>query len=304
MPPVIVQPLPYFNTALHSCYIAREDEHGGVLNGSKYRKYAGLFDYLNSLKPSCVIIPGSIASNHVIASASLCKQWGLKCLVITSKSSDPVHGNASLLLKLLNDEQLLYAQDPFLEALRVHEKTPGSFLMPLGGYHPQAAQSALSLGSGLMEFHQRVPLSQIFLDAGTGLSAASALLQMQAQGYQGKAYVIKMGKLNFSEVLAQTSQWVNLEMPRFSFEVLPPVLGKYYGKSDPVLDRFALEFYQHTGILLDPFYNAKLFYTASRLIQETASKGTTLIVHSGGTLSGYVALDQSRATLHSASTSG
>ncbi len=270
------------NFAKGKVYILRDDLLGDPFNGSKHRKYWGLFEYLKKLKPPCVIIPGSIASNHFVTSIDYCQKQGLPCLGVTKKPYGPLRANAQAAIKLLDN--LIYVNDPFEEAKRLHEKMPGSFLMPLGGFHPEAAKTSLSLGYQIMDFHQKTPLEAVFFDAGTGLQAASALLAMQERGFQGTAYVITMGPLDMAAVISQVSEWTARALPTFNVIVKRPDVAKKYGSSHPIIERFAIEFYNTYSIRLDAVYNSKLFYTAKQLLQEEH----TLIVHSGGTYAGTI----------------
>ena len=57
-----------------------------------------------------------------------------------------------------------------------------------------------------------------------------------------------------------------------------------FGAVSKKLLQFIKSFGQKEGILLDPAYNAKLFYSAMQLIEENKMSGNCLIIHSGGGL--------------------
>lgn len=242
----------------------------------------GLFEYLKTIKPTSIIIPASIASNHLITSLTYCENYALKAVVFTKKPYGPLRANAQAVLAKIEPH---YCQDPFLEGALLAQKNKGAFLMPLGGFHKEAARSALSLGEEIALFNEQTPLEHLFLDAGTGLQAAAALIALQGFDYRGEAHVVCMGPLDFKNVLETVAKWLHLPLPTFKIHIHTPIIGKRYGSFPKELQEFSEDFYQKTGILLDPYYNAKLFHTASVLMKQNKVTGTVLLVHSGGTYS-------------------
>jgi len=265
-------------------FILRDDLLGLPFNGSKHRKYSGLFRYLFELSPSQVLIPASLASNHLLLSVFYCKKEGLKPLVLTTKPYGPLRPNAEAVLKLLQEDEICYVKDPLKEAQELHLEDEKAFLMPLGGFHKESALSALSLGYEIMDFHDKTPIDTLFVDAGTGLQASSCLMAMQERGFSKEAIVVCMGPLDFDSVLDQVALWTEKTKPTFKIRVCQPMIGKRYGSIPKEIKTYQLEFFKKHGISLDAFYNAKLFYTAEKMMEKD-KLGTCLIVHSGGTYS-------------------
>lgn len=268
-------------------YCLRDDLLGNPFNGSKHRKYKGLFDYFLDLKPSCIHIPASIASNHLVLSIEYCLKSNLNFKVYTKKPFGQLRPNARCVLNMTPHDALIYSDSPWQDARQAQELDAKSVLMPLGGYSQQAAVSSLSLGHDIMAFNELNALDTVILDAGTGLQAASALVAMQQRGYKNKAYVIAMGHLDFDAVLKDICLWTNLEKPTFDIEVIRPSTGWRYGSWNKTLDDYSREFFKNTGIILDPVYNAKSFYTMEKLVKDNKTGKSCLIVHSGGTYGSY-----------------
>lgn len=282
----LIHELAVYKQAHCSLFILRDDLLGPPFCGSKHRKYAGLFTHIIQNGFEKIIIPASLASNHLITSVDLCQKYGLKPLVFSKKPYGHLRSNAKAVLQRLAADEIVY-DDHFIDkASEFSQHHPDYFLMPLGGFSKHAAISALSLGYDIYKFHTINPLDYIFLDAGTGLQAASCLIALQEMGYKGKVFVICMGSLDFDQVILKVCEWTNLSAPTFSIEVIKPKTAKSYGSTNRTLINFKNDFFEKTGIVLDDVYNAKSFYTLLELQKTRQVEGTCLIVHSGGTYSG------------------
>jgi 1-aminocyclopropane-1-carboxylate deaminase/D-cysteine desulfhydrase-like pyridoxal-dependent ACC family enzyme len=209
-------------------------------------------------------------------------------IAVTKKTYGPLRPNAQKALELLQHSEVIFDLDPFQRAENIHKTTSNSFLMPLGGFHQEAAKTSLSLGYEIGDFHKQTPLKRVFLDAGTGLQAACALLALQEIGFQGEAYIVMMGPLDFYKVMQQVSEWVELPLPSFKIHPVYPLTARSYGKTNKTLQDFRKEFFEKEKIVLDDVYNAKLFHTALSYIRDLKLEGPYLIVHSGGTYSGTI----------------
>lgn len=282
----LIHELAFYRQADFSLYVLRDDQLNPPFSGSKHRKYKGLFQEILNNKFSSVIIPASLASNHLLCSVSLCMQNFIKPLVFSKKPYGPLRPNAQAVLEMLKEDELFYHDDYLNEAKKHARAQPLSYLMPLGGFCQSAAVSALSLGYEIFEFHKQQPLDEVILDAGTGLQASSCLLALEEMGYKGRAHVICMGELNFYEILKQVSTWTHKQMPSFEINVLRSSIAKSYGTSNQTLQSFKQDFFKNTGIILDTVYNAKSFYTLLEMREKRQVQGTCLIVHSGGIYAG------------------
>ena len=283
--PSTIHELAYLKQAHCSLYILRDDLLCPPFSGSKHRKYQGLFTWIRNQGFNEIVIPGSIASNHVVTALYLSKTFGLTPYIFTKKPYGPLRKNAEAVIKMTNPDQLFFYEDPHKEALDFAKNRPSCFVMPLGGFSKDAAMSALSLGYEIANFNNLHKLDHVILDAGTGLQAASCLVALEEMGFKGQAHVICMGPLDFKSVLEQVSLWTQKAAPRFKIHVMRPFIAKAYGSSNRTLKHFQDEFFQKTGIVLDTVYNAKSFYTMYELQKQGLIQGNCLIVHSGGTYS-------------------
>lgn len=279
----LIHELACYKQANFCLYILRDDLLNPPFNGSKHRKYEGLFQKILNRGYKDVVIPASIASNHLVTSVYLCKQHNLKPLVFTKMPYGDLRPNAKATLHMLEEGELFLTDDYQALADRYVHQHPQSFLMPLGGFSQEAALSSLSLGYDIFAFHQKTPLDHIILDAGTGLQAASCLIALQDKGFKGHAHIICMGALDFDKVLDQVAHWTQKTIPSFPIHSLPPALARSYGSSNQRLLDFQKDFFAKTNIILDTVYNAKSFYTLFEMQKKGLIQGSCLIVHSGGT---------------------
>lgn len=223
-----------------------------------------------------------MASNHLVTSIYLCKKHRIKPYVFTKKPFGTLRNNAKAALEILEPDEIFFDDNYLKKASLYALNHPDYFLMPLGGYCQPAAISSLSLGYDIDNFNQKIPLDEIILDAGTGLQAAACLIALEEKGFKGKAHVICMGPLEFNKVLTQVALWTQKPHPLFEVNAIRPITAKSYGSFNKTLSNFQNEFLDKTGIILDPIYNAKSFYTLLSMQKKGQVRGTCLIVHSGG----------------------
>lgn len=281
--PSLIHELACYRQAHCYIYVLRDDLLNPPFNGSKHRKYQGLFQKILASGYIEVVIPGSIASNHLVTSVYLCQRYGLKVRVFTKMPYGHLRANAKAVLAMLKQEELFLSDDYQKQADSYIQDHPQAFLMPLGGFSQEAALSSLSLGYEIFAFHEKTPLDHIILDAGTGLQAASCLIALEEKGFKGHAHIICMGALDFDQVLTQVAAWTQKTKPSFAIASLKPSLAKAYGSSNQRLLAFQSQFFAQTNILLDTVYNAKSFYTLFQMQKKGLLQGSCLIVHSGGT---------------------
>jgi 1-aminocyclopropane-1-carboxylate deaminase/D-cysteine desulfhydrase-like pyridoxal-dependent ACC family enzyme len=278
----------YFKSLHHPCFIHRDDLLGGIASGSKHRKYKPIFLSLKEKGIKTLIIPASLGSNHLLLSTLYAKWHQIPFIIVTKKPYGHPNLNTKLTLELAQD-RIVYSDAVDCDVAKLQQDNPNHFVMPLGGSCELGALGASTLGQDIENFNKTKPVDALFLDAGTGLTAASVIAYLEKTDFLGKVFVIAMGPLDFEKILKEVKSWLNVSSSRIQYEIHKPSIGKSYGSKPAFLDTYAKAFYQQNGILLDPIYNAKLFYTAETIIQGFDLTKTSLIVHSGGDLS---ALDQ------------
>jgi len=293
-----------------SIWVLREDELGGFW-GTKFRKYASILEHCRRENISRIICTGGINSNNLAAAAILCAEFGLKVFAFAvedhSDNNAPATGNRLILKTALAPDQLIlvprserHTVDTRMQELSVKLNTAGCKTLVLheGGGCIEAVPGAITLADEVVrqrrEWHDNKIPDHIFIDSGTGLSAASlaAGLVKHNASRKTKLHVIQMA--GFEEQIKNAFEsWVtpvtgvNWEETKNFLRVYRPLSPKSYGATSKELFAFIQMMAREHGILTDPVYSAKLFARAFDLIEGQNLRGRILIIHTGG-LSGLL----------------
>jgi len=292
-----IHPLPTFSTETANVYVKREDELGAISSGSKLRKYLSLIPYLASAaKP--VAIVGGANSNHVLSLSLLLTEKKIPYrLFLQGKKDTKIQGNFFFTLLGYPSTEILWVdEDLTLEELKVrYEKeleTQFSWV-PIGGSCKQSLPGALTLTEDIQknERESSVTFDHIFIDAGTGFTAAALLLGLGYLERKTKTHIVQMagGDLEFFVMLEECKSYFKdlfgMPISPSEFHMHRPKKAKSFGSISREHIEFIKTMAKEEGILLDPMYNSKLFLEAKeRIIQENLT-GTVLVIQSGGTLS-------------------
>ena len=265
-------------------FVKRDDELGFSISGTKFRKYRTLIPYLRQFKE--VVVTGGAFSNHVLGITQLLIENGIiPKLVLTGSPPKNSVGNYLFLQALV--PSIAWTTEKVEEGVQVLAEGGSCFISFLG---------AMSLPLDIVRNEQEngVAFDHVFIEAGTGLSAAALLLGFAYLEKETMCRVLLMAdsEAKFLEELAryhaEFEGWLGEKCPfptRFSCE--RPSLAPSFGSTNAALFEFLVETARSEGFFLDPIYSAKLFYHAKQKIPYLA--GPTLILHSGGalTLSGF-----------------
>jgi 1-aminocyclopropane-1-carboxylate deaminase len=297
-----------------SIWVLRDDELGGFW-GTKYRKYASIIEdcLANHIKE--IICTGGINSNNLAAAAVLCKEFDINvtALALQDHADEAGHygGNRMIIRTALPPDRLIII--PRSEKKSIHPRMGeiastmtqnGKNVMILeeGGACLSAVKGCMTLADEILrqrfEWSDGQRPDHIFIDSGTGLTAASliAALKLKTADLKVKVHVIQMAGFDEQIQLAFDS-WVTpvtgilwndaADITR----VYRPLSPRSYGATSNAVFKFIEDMARHFGILTDPIYTAKLFARAFDLIQGQNLKGRILIIHSGG-ISGLLGYSQ------------
>ncbi|MEL6254110.1 MAG: pyridoxal-phosphate dependent enzyme [Bacteroidota bacterium] len=290
-----VQLLHSFSSASRKVYVKREDETGFSVSGTKRRKYASLLPYIEKHEFKEVILLGGEHSNHLPAIIQLLRERGIRFRVFVKKSHQfSKKGNRFLLHLLIKEEEIEYLDsDQWKNAESYLGNKYGSeiFILPEGASCSASLAGAGSLGLDLRRNEEGLqnPFSHLFLDAGTGMSAAGMILAQSQLKHPANIHVVLMAGEK-EEFLLQLQAYAQDWKEIFGEEILDfshlylyfPQSGKSFGSINQEVLKTIRKMAIKEGLLLDPVYNAKLFQTALFQIEEQELKGNICIVHSGG----------------------
>jgi 1-aminocyclopropane-1-carboxylate deaminase/D-cysteine desulfhydrase-like pyridoxal-dependent ACC family enzyme len=288
-----------------SIWVLRDDELGGFW-GSKYRKYASIRQHCLNENISDVICTGGINSNNLAAASVLLGEIGVNVTAFAiedhTDSSIPSTGNRLILKTALTPKQLILVPrsernivDQRMEDLAKQLSSEGKKCLVLqeGGGCLAAVPGSLTLADEVLRTRPEWPDNKvpehIFIDSGTGLSAASlaAGLVLKNASHLTKIHVVQMA--GFEEQLENAvTKWiepvtgVNWDQIKSFLRVYRPLSPRSYGATSAELFSFIQDLARAHGILTDPVYSAKLFLRAFDLIKGQNLKGKILIIHTGG----------------------
>ena len=283
-------------------FVKRDDELSFGISGSKYRKYASLIPYLLKEKIDHVLLVGSAYSNHLVGILQLLNEEKIQSTLYLSKTHDQLlQGNRALINLLIGKRQvytLSNEQWQHKDTLIPSNLDASSIYIAEGADMLPALPGALSLPQDLSrnQINNQICFDHIFIDAGTGLSAIGLLLGMPFFAIKAHVHIILMaenadifkqkllGYKNYLEGLLQTT----LYLP--SFSLYNSSIGKAFGSTPQTIFKEIQTLATEEGILTDPIYSAKLFYSAKDIATHLDLKGNLLCIHSGGglTLSGFL----------------
>ncbi|MEM6629246.1 MAG: pyridoxal-phosphate dependent enzyme [Bacteroidota bacterium] len=291
-----IHPLPTFSSTSCNVFIKREDESGFGISGYKKRKFASLLPFLEQNEIEEVILIGGTYSNHIVGLLQLLNEKQISYqLVLKEPSNQKIQGNA-FLLALLNRSQRIHWIPPsqwhgHLEFAQALVKNSQTFLIPEGGLCREAVPGMATLWKDIRTNEEMLgkTFNHIFIDAGTGLSAAVLQAVSSQSSPTPIIHVILMaeGDNAYKQVFKKVCTWLQdlrlmYTSPVFQAQLYRPYTAASFGSVNATVRKFCQKIAKEEGVLCDPVYSAKLLMQAQRVIQSGAIDGEVLIIHSGG----------------------
>lgn len=166
----------------------------------------------------------------------------------------------------------------YLNTLNEH-----GFVLEEGASIPEALRGAVTLAEDIVVNEQVLGFSfdHIFVDAGTGFSAAALINGLQQLNHRARIHVLLLAD-NEAVFRDKLTQWLG-QVPN-NFLCFYPTTAKDFGAVNQTIKNEVKRLAREEVILADPIYAAKLFYEARKCIQSERLTVKVLIIHSGGTL--------------------
>lgn len=272
------------------CYVKRDDELSCGISGTKLRKYSSIIPFLITEKITHLIIIAGPQSNNLLAALQIARELKLAvtAFLLKPKSSE-IKGNFKLSLLFLNTEDIVWVERSDWEHV---EQTAHNYLQQLNhpGFVLNEGANVLAAMSGSMSLAYDIQKNEsqlgfkfqhIFIDAGTGFSAAALINGLCTIQHQALVHVLLLAD---NELLftAKLHQWLGFTPKHY--RCFYPQTARSFGSVNQTIKNEIKRLAMEEGILADPIYSAKLFHETRRYITEQNIKGTTLIIHSGGVL--------------------
>ena len=308
-----IHPLPSFGKKV---FVKREDELGFGISGSKIRKYSSLIPYLIAEKADEVIVCGGNYSNHILGMSQLLRENKIRpVLFLIGEPPQKIVGNFLLtsLIVPLSDMHWIsrdrWSQVEMITAEYVQKRAQEnvkSLYIPMGGSCSASIAGLMTLTLDILrnEKEMHVQFDHLFIDAGTGMTAAVLVLALAWLHRSAHVHIIHL--TSKEEDFAALLNRMQKEFEAFigeslsfslSFTLYQPENGRAFGSVNQKVLRQIAEMAREEGILTDPIYTAKLFAEGRAIMEKKKLDGNVLFIHSGGGLSLMGYQDELLATL-------
>jgi 1-aminocyclopropane-1-carboxylate deaminase len=256
-----------------------------VISGNKWFKLRYLMQDALKKKKKQVITFGGAFSNHIIATAAMAREHGMKSAGII-RGERPVELSVTLQDAVANGMELHFLSR---EAYRLKtlpdtvSNDKSVYFITEGGYSIRGREGAETI----LQVTDTTGYSDILAAVGTGTMLAG--LVNAAKPHQ---QVTGIPVLKNNNSLTRAVNELLPEEKKNSFSFHDEFHFGGYAKFNQDLLDFMNSWYSKTGIPSDFVYTGKLFYAADRLIRQGRWKpgSRLLLIHSGG-LQGNRSLD-------------
>ncbi len=270
--------------------VVRLDKLHSQVSGNKlFKLHFFLEDCLKSAHKTIVTFGGAF-SNHLVATAWICKEKNISCIGIV-RGEEPAVWSHSLLqcracgMKLKFISRKMYGSEEKDDLFKLLKKEAGDFtLVPEGGYAPEGARGAALI----QETIKSQKATHVCTSVGTATTLAGLLLNTEINQQIIAVPAIK----NMTDIAARIA-YLN---GKRSIEQLT-IWGEYhfggYAKFNTALINFMNAFYSDHYIPTDFIYTAKLMYAVMDRIEKNYfdPESHILCLHTGG-LQGNLSLPQ------------
>ncbi|MEM6768088.1 MAG: hypothetical protein AAF824_00560 [Bacteroidota bacterium] len=292
-----VHPLSTFSSSQNKVFMKREDESSFGISGYKKRKYASLLPFLQNQQVEETLVIGTAFSNHVCGILQLLIENHLPYSLWLKEAHQLMpKGNWFLTQLLSQSDQIKWIPSKKWETVTEGAQAYASkaahrvFILPEGGSVRESVAGAATLCLDLLRNEQQleVDMDHIFMDAGTGFTAACTAYMLGYLERKVQCHLVKIGdpKEDYQPMFSKVAGWME-ELIGVPPKLPPihwyqPMTAKSFGQVNQGLSLFIKEFAQQEGVLTDPIYSAKLCMTAKHIIHGQKLEGNILIIHSGG----------------------
>lgn len=272
--------LPVLTTYQVQADMLRLDLIHPVISGNKWFKLRYHLEAAILNGQQTIITFGGAYSNHVVATACICRQLGIQCAAII-RGEEPLSPSGTLRNALSYGMELLFAgRDDYalkqesarIEALIARYHDP--YIIPEGG----SGENGIRGCSAIAALTDISIYSHIMCCIGTGTMFTGLSRSMAAHQRLVGIPVLKLQEHDpLMQALLRTEA-------SGQCDILPGYHFGGYAKKHPALIRCMNDFYTRTGIPTDFVYTGKLIAAFLQLVQEGyfPAASRILLIHSGG----------------------
>jgi len=254
-------------------FFLREDLIHPSIPGSKVRKLASVFDYIEKNGIEHIHAGGSFYSNNLIALTHFCKLLNVEASFYVKETHQKhLKGNALTLIQENSKSRYLNIisgdQWPHVNEIMQEKASEKHLVVPEGAFMKEALPGLLTLGIDLLKFCQNNSIKNLFLDAGIGITAASILCYFGMRNYsKTRILITDMANYNddWEKVLNQTQVWTQ-EIFKIKFEIpdyfwRKSASAKSFGAINATIKSAHKDLFDKESIRADLIYTAKNWHT-------------------------------------------
>ncbi len=305
--PTPLQPLDRLSAALGGprLWVKRDDLTGSTLSGNKVRKLE--FALALALEQRCdtVITCGGLQSNHCRATALLCAQLGLRCVLVLRGEPQPPHDGNLLLDHLAGAEIHTYPSAryqrelPALLQQAAADCSGNAFVIPTGASDGIGAWGYIAACGELADDFASAGIAPQHIVCATGSGGTQAGLSAGVQLHGIGATVWGMAVCDSAawfenKVRSDLRDWQRrygamaavaaLDIDALPVQVIDDYIGPGYAVADDAVFETIGRVARAEGLVLDPVYTGKAFHGLIAELQRGrfGSDGDVVFIHTGG----------------------
>jgi 1-aminocyclopropane-1-carboxylate deaminase len=278
----------FLNKTNKKLFIKRDDLIDEFVSGNKWRKLKYNIEHALQLGKKGILTFGGAYSNHLLASAAACKEYGLNSIGIVRGEELTLDSNEMLkkcselgmhLVFVSRNEYSNRTENNFIQYYKA--EFPEFYLVPEGGanYYGIIGCQEIMREAGF-------DFDRVFIAQGTTTTSCGILTSLKngmrlsvipvLKGYDSLGEMKKL--LNYSGF---EQDWVNDLLTLVDVHSESHFGG--YGKYNSTLLELMESFYKETSIPLDPVYTGKLIHALYEYCLTTSEiEEKILIIHTGG----------------------
>lgn len=271
--------------AIPGLWVKRDDLIDPYISGNKWRKLKYILEDALSTGKTHLVTFGGAYSNHLVATAAAAARHSLRSTAFVR--GEPVNNEMLLLCRLYGMELKFTDRTSYQDKLNLYNRyfndDDTTYFIDEGGSGVLAARGCEEIIGELPE-----DIDHIFCAAGTGTTSAGLFNGIIKRNRKTLLHVVPVLKAEdyIKNQILEMSDPIDFQRHADQLIIHSDFHFGGYAKVTQELLHFMKDFIRQTGILIDPVYTAKLFYSIYDLIGNNSIDKDAKIValHTGGLL--------------------
>jgi 1-aminocyclopropane-1-carboxylate deaminase len=289
-------------------FIKREDELSSGISGSKFRKFASLIPFLKANNYDEIAVIGGAYSNNVVAALQLLNETRIayKLFLLESHQHKPAGNLLWIKMLIKNTENVAWIKreewinvesiaENYAEELLKNQRKK-VFVLKEGAAVKEALPGAMTIADDILLNEKQLNKSfeHIFIDSGTATSAIGLILGLQYLNAckNRKIYITLIAgdeeffQCQLDKFTKEIQEYTGIKLPanKCKLHFLKPATAASFGAINTTVLEETIKMAKTEGILMEPVYSVKHFYTAKRIIEKEKLHGNILVINNGGSL--------------------